>query len=477
MEEKKQIRSSIVYTKNLVLTNNINKSFFQLHEVVSAKNIGLYHSFGHEVDTKKIIEILLAMKKRVYLPSIVGRGLCFSRIESVHEVQPGKFGVSEPLKNSQKIDVEKLDLIVVPCVAVDEERNRLGRGGGYYDRLIAQYDVKKTVSLVSENQIFKSLPVQDHDKKIDIIISEKRVLSDSSSQPKILNGTYAAHEVAGEIKNEIVQRGIAPKLAVILMGSSPASIAYVNMKRRRCEQVGIKCDILCYGNQVLQKQILDVIGQLNNDSKVNGILVQLPLPGHIDTEQVLNSVSKEKDVDGLSNENQKNFGSNQFSFVPCTPKGIVRLLEFYGISAMKKKVVIVGTGRLVGAPLSKLLRKNNIDLVLCDKRTKNIKEKIKQGDIIVSATGVANLIGADCVKHGAVILDAGCAKVGGKLVGDVDFNSVISRCSNITPVPGGIGPMTIAMLLENVLTAYKRQNIDSDDLLVTQELRRFSFHL
>ena len=278
----------------------------------------------------------------------------------------------------------------------------------------------------------------------------------------ILDGKSLSKKIREEIKSEIEnfkKRGFRnPALAVILVGNDPASEIYVNNKRKACEKVGIKSLFYHLPEDVSEEKLLGLIYELNQDEEVDGILVQLPLPKHIDQTKVILSISPEKDVDGFHPENMgKLVAQIDDGFIPCTPLGIDMLLKHYGIEPKGKDVTIVGAGFIVGRPLALLLLWRNATVSVCHIHTKDIRKFTKDADILISATGVPHLIKADMVKDGAVVIDVGISRLNGKIVGDVDFENVKEKASAITPVPGGVGPMTVTALLLNTLKAYKRK--------------------
>ncbi|HHT51298.1 MAG TPA: bifunctional methylenetetrahydrofolate dehydrogenase/methenyltetrahydrofolate cyclohydrolase FolD [Eubacteriaceae bacterium] len=274
---------------------------------------------------------------------------------------------------------------------------------------------------------------------------------------KILDGKGLAKDIREKIKAEVnnikIAKGIVPGLAVVLVGQDPASVSYVSMKERACLEGGFYSEVHRLDEDTSQGEILSLIDELNNNDKIHGILVQLPLPGNIDEKIVNERIEPKKDVDGFNPINLGKLFLKTPGFIPCTPKGIIRLLKHYDISIEGKNAVVVGRSDIVGKPTATLLLHENATVTLCHSRTKNLSSYTKEADILVSAIGKPNFITSSMVKKGAIIIDAGTSKVGNKLVGDVDFQGVIEKVDKITPVPGGVGPMTIAMLLENTLEA------------------------
>jgi len=282
------------------------------------------------------------------------------------------------------------------------------------------------------------------------------------NRPLILDGKSISEKIREEIRKEVesfTSAGLRkPGLAVILVGDDPASQIYVKNKINACRKVGIESFFYHLKRNTTTEELLDVIAELNSKEEVDGILVQLPLPEQIDQREVILSISPDKDVDGF---HPKNMGmlvaQAEDGFIPCTPLGIDLLLKHYGIEVQGKDVVIVGAGFIVGRPLSLLMLWRNATVTVCHIHTRDITKFTREADILVSATGVPHLIKEDMVKKGAVVIDVGISKVDGKIVGDVDFERVKEKASAITPVPGGVGPMTVTGLLLNTLKSYKKR--------------------
>ena len=245
-----------------------------------------------------------------------------------------------------------------------------------------------------------------------------------------------------------------PGLAVIIVGDDPASRVYVNNKKKACEEIGILSEEYALPAETTEEELLGLIDKLNNDKKISGILVQLPLPKGIDEEKVLNRINPKKDVDAFHPVNVGKIMVGNFDFVPCTPAGVMELIAESGIDISGKECVVVGRSNIVGKPMSMLLLHKNATVTICHSRTKNLSEVVKGADVVVAAVGKAKFVTADMVKEGAVVIDVGINRMdNGKLCGDVDFDAVAPKCSYITPVPGGVGPMTIAVLMQNTLKA------------------------
>ncbi|WP_297810587.1 bifunctional methylenetetrahydrofolate dehydrogenase/methenyltetrahydrofolate cyclohydrolase FolD [uncultured Helicobacter sp.] len=281
---------------------------------------------------------------------------------------------------------------------------------------------------------------------------------------QILDGKALAQQIEAEIKSKVEglsQKGITPGLAVILVGNDPASQSYVNMKAKACKRTGIYSITHEMPENIAQDSLLQTIQMLNLNPNIDGILVQLPLPKHIDTTAVLETIAPHKDVDGFHPFNMGRIFANLESFTPATPMGVLTLLEHYKIPIQGKNVVIVGASNIVGKPLGALFLNKNATITLCHIYTKDLIQHTKKADILCVAVGKPNLITQEMVKEGAIIVDIGISKLpNGKIVGDVDFENVAPLCEFITPVPGGVGPMTIASLLQNTLKSAKlRANV------------------
>ena len=277
---------------------------------------------------------------------------------------------------------------------------------------------------------------------------------------EMMDGKLVTAEVRKNTAIEIAEfkekYGITPGLAVILVGNDPASAVYVRNKHKGCLEVGINSYEIKMPEETTEQELLQEISKLNDDEKVHGILVQLPLPKHISEDRILNSISPRKDVDAFHPENVGKIMLGKYAFLPCTPAGVMELLSFYNIEIEGKECVVLGRSNIVGKPMSQLLLAKNGTVTVCHSRTKNLSEVTKRADILVVAIGRAKFVGKEMVKDGAVVIDVGINRLpDGKLCGDVDFDEVSSVASMITPVPGGVGPMTITMLLKNTLTAAK----------------------
>ena len=276
---------------------------------------------------------------------------------------------------------------------------------------------------------------------------------------KIIDGNAVSKKIREEIREEVEKLksvGVHPGLAVVLAGDNPASRVYVKNKGEACRSAGIHSEEHKLPADVKESELIDIINRLNKDPRINGILVQLPLPLHINKELVLKSISPDKDVDGFHEINMGRLFIGQEGLIPCTPFGIIKLLEYYNIPVEGKFAVVVGRSNIVGKPVAMMLLHRNATVAICHTRTKNLKEVCLMGDILIAAAGRQGMITGDMVKEGAVVIDVGINRMdNGKLTGDVDFESAVKKAGWITPVPGGVGPMTIAMLLYNTLKAAK----------------------
>ncbi|MCR6572493.1 bifunctional methylenetetrahydrofolate dehydrogenase/methenyltetrahydrofolate cyclohydrolase FolD [Campylobacter insulaenigrae] len=277
----------------------------------------------------------------------------------------------------------------------------------------------------------------------------------------LLDGKQLSNQIKDKLKNEVIElknKGIEPCLAVILVGEDNASTTYVNSKARACEQCGIKSLVYKLDVNTTQNELFALINTLNHDDSVDGILVQLPLPKHINKDMILESISFNKDVDGFHPFNVGNLNLNlRGGFLPCTPLGVMKLLKHYSIKLEGADVVVIGASNIVGRPMATLLLNANASVSICHIYTKDLKAYTKNADVIIVAAGCPDLLKEDMVKDGVVVVDVGINRVDGKIVGDVDFDNVSKKTSFITPVPGGVGPMTIAMLLENTIKSAKNR--------------------
>ncbi|SRR5690554_228989 len=274
----------------------------------------------------------------------------------------------------------------------------------------------------------------------------------------ILDGKKTSENLMKQLAKEVAALDDVVTLTLILVGRDPASQVYVNNKQKACMEVGINVEFHHLEENATQKEVLKIIEEANQNEKIHGILVQLPLPSHLDEEVIINAINPLKDVDGLTLTNQGKLFTGMEAIHPATPKGIMTLLQKYFIEISGKNVVVVGRSKLVGKPIAMLMLQKNATVTIAHSRTQNLKEVTKRADILVVAVGKPNFITADMVKKDAVVVDVGINKVEGKIVGDVKYSEVKEVASYITPVPKGVGPMTIYSLLENIIQSYKLLN-------------------
>jgi methylenetetrahydrofolate dehydrogenase (NADP+)/methenyltetrahydrofolate cyclohydrolase len=275
----------------------------------------------------------------------------------------------------------------------------------------------------------------------------------------IIDGKALAAKIRLELKEKVEKEKITPGLAVIFVGEDEASKIYVRNKNKACEEVGIKFKEFRLPSNVTREQLIDVIEKANKENEINGILLQSPIPKELDIQEAFGKILPEKDVDGFNPKNIGLLTIGSPNFIPCTPKGIMKMFEEYNIDLQGKKAVILGRSNIVGKPMAQCLLSKNATVTICHSKTEEIEKEIKEADVLIAAIGQAKFVKADMVKEGAVIIDVGMNRdENGKICGDVDFENVSKKTSLITPVPGGVGPMTIAMLLENTIKAYEQQN-------------------
>lgn len=276
----------------------------------------------------------------------------------------------------------------------------------------------------------------------------------------IIDGKSISAEIRTELLDEVkelIKENKQPGLAVVIVGEDPASQTYVRSKAKACKDIGMHSEVYELPADIPQGQLLEKIDELNSDPRIHGILVQLPLPKSIDEQAVIKRIAAEKDVDGFHILNAGKLLVGQTGFVPCTPAGCIELIKRTGQSLAGKHVVVIGRSNIVGKPVSILALNENATVTICHSKTVDLKNIVKQADIVIAAVGKPKMITADMIKEGAIVIDVGINRVDGKLVGDVDFEQVKERTSFITPVPGGVGPMTITMLLKNTVEACKNR--------------------
>ena len=280
------------------------------------------------------------------------------------------------------------------------------------------------------------------------------ICNNSDIQNKIIDGRLIARNIESSISEKVIklkQSGIVPAISVILVGDNPASVVYVRNKERAAQRCGILSKKDIYPESLTEKELINKIEELNNDPLIHGILVQLPLPSHIGEKKITEAISPAKDVDGFHPLNVGKIFTENAPFYPCTPYGILKMLDYYDIPVKGKNCVIIGQSNIVGKPLAVMLMNRFATVSSLNIFTKDVKSIASKADVLISATGKAHLIDDGYVKDGAVVIDVGIANIGGKICGDVNFDKVINKVSKITPVPGGVGPLTVAVLMENTV--------------------------
>ena len=280
---------------------------------------------------------------------------------------------------------------------------------------------------------------------------------------QIIDGKKVSAEVKEQVRQETLrlkeEHGVTPGLAVVIVGDDPASRVYVNNKKKACELVGFRSEEYALPASATQEELLDLVHKLNEKEDINGILVQLPLPKHLDDKAVIEAINPVKDVDAFHAVNVGKIMLGEYDFLPCTPAGVMEMLHSYSIPVEGRECVVIGRSNIVGKPMGMLLLHENGTVTISHSRTKNLKEVCARADILVAAVGIPKFVKADMVKEGAVVIDVGMDRdENGRLCGDVDFENVKEKCSFITPVPGGVGPMTIATLMKNTIKACRLQN-------------------
>ena len=278
----------------------------------------------------------------------------------------------------------------------------------------------------------------------------------------IIDGKALAQEIRNDLKlevQELKEKGINPKLAVIMVGEDKASEVYVRNKSKACNELGIEFEEFIKGNETTQKELIDLIDELNKREDIHGILLQSPIPKNLDIREAFNRIDSKKDVDGFNPINVGKLAIGEDCFISCTPYGVIKMLEAYNIEIEGKRAVVIGRSNIVGKPVAQCLLNKNATVTICHSKTKEIEKITKDADIIVTAMGKPKFLKADMVKEGATVIDVGINRIeNGKITGDVDFEEVSKKTSYITPVPGGVGPMTIAMLMNNIVKAAKNQS-------------------
>ncbi len=275
----------------------------------------------------------------------------------------------------------------------------------------------------------------------------------------ILDGRLVSNQIKEKLKEEINKLNIKPKVIDIQIGYNESSEVYIKSKEKACNEIGITFECRRFDETVEENVIVEEIKKINNDKTVNAILIQAPIPSKYNTKTLIDTINPDKDIDGLTTTNIGRLVNDSPSFVPCTPLGIMELLKYYNINVEGKNVVIVGRSFLVGMPLFHLMLKSNATVTICHSKTKNLEEQTKKADILIVSVGKKHLVNFDMVKEGSIVIDVGITKENGRIYGDVDFENVKEIANHITPVPGGVGPMTVAMFLSNIVKSYKNQQL------------------
>ncbi len=277
----------------------------------------------------------------------------------------------------------------------------------------------------------------------------------------IIDGIKLSEKIQLELKERVdilKKQNIKPQITVIRVGRNPASIIYIKYKRAACEKIGIKFNEIILNENIEEKELIQVIEEQNKNNAIHGILVQFPLPDHIDQIKIMNAIKPEKDVDGLNEKNNQKLIQGKGVLVPCTPKGIMRIFTEYNINLKNKEVVVIGRSKIVGAPMATMLRNAGANVIVCHTETKDIPSETRRADIVIVAAGSPLLLKEDMVKEGVVVVDVGITRIDNKIIGDVDYKKIKDKSKYITPNPGGVGPMTITMLLSNLILACENKD-------------------
>ena len=423
-----------------------------------ANSIGLYCSTEYEVQTNNLINCFLKQNKIVSIPKVISENeFTFKQILKENDLQRGYFDILEPQGSCNQVSITDIDVVILPCRAVDIFGNRVGYGKGFYDRFLNTYFGIK-VCLAFDFQVYPFIISQEHDQNADYTVTQTRIIDHkfnlNNNYKKIINGVAQASFVFEKYKNIVFNNKIKPTLAVVFVGDNHASRTYVQAKEKKCKDIGVDVVLEHTVSDISQNKLLEKISFFNNNKAIDGILIQLPLPEKLDTRKIINEIVIDKDVDCLTEKNRTLLNIGKQKFVPCTPKGILNLLSLHIKNFDNKKIVLVGNGFLVNNPLYKIFYNKKINCIVCDKSTKDISKYTKYADIIISATGVANIINSTNIKKNVILIDAGTTFYNNRTVGDIDFLDVIDSVGLITPVPCGVGPMTVAMLAVNVVESY-----------------------
>ncbi|MBT4804625.1 5-formyltetrahydrofolate cyclo-ligase [Candidatus Woesearchaeota archaeon] len=426
-----------------------------------------YYQKGNEANLNGLMNSLLNFQvKKVILPKTNKDDFSMKiyQINNLSEdLEEGAFEIMEPKKNCLEINKEEVDIVFVPGVAFDLAGNRLGHGLGYYDRFLKDFKGIK-VGIAYDFQIVDSIKVKSHDVPVDYIITEKRIIKTNQNKKEnkmrpLLSGKEVSERILIELKEKVKKLKDKPTLAIVSVGENSASKIYIKKKLKTAEKIGVKARHYKLNEETKESELLGLIEKLNKDENVDGFIVQLPLPKQINENKVIDSINPKKDVDGFHPINMGKIflglSDEEKDMIPATPYGIMKMIEHYNLDLEGKKAVIIGRSNIVGKPMAQLMLMKNATVTMAHSRTKDIAEHTKTADIIVVAVGKEKLLTAEMVKEGAIIIDVGMNRTEeGKIVGDVDFENVKEKTSFITPVPGGVGPMTVTMLLYNLVKAH-----------------------
>ena len=464
-----ELRKNIKLERDSMSNNEVILKSKQIKERIltfslfnQSNSIMFYYQKGNEVNLNGLMSSQLNHQKRkIILPKTNKDDFSMKsyQINNLSEdLENGAFGIMEPKKDCLEINTEQIDLVFVPGVAFDLAGNRLGHGLGYYDRFLEDFNGIK-VGVAYDFQIVDSIKVKSHDVPMDYVITEKRVIKTNREQNKmgqLLSGKELSEKILTALKEKVEILENKPTLAIVSVGEDLASKIYIKKKLKIAEKIGVKARHYKLNEETKEEELLGLIEKLNKDDNVDGFIVQLPLPKQINENKVINSINPRKDVDGFHPINMGKIFLEIFEeetdMIPATPYGIMKIIEYYNLDLEGKKVVIVGKSNIVGKPIAQLMLMKNATVTIAHKKTNNLAEHTKDADIIVVAVGKEKLITADMVKEGVIVIDVGMNRTEeGKIVGDVDFENVKEKASLITPVPGGVGPMTVTMLLYNLV--------------------------
>jgi len=469
MLRMKELRKNIKLERDSTSNNEIILKSKQIIERIltfslfnQSNSTMFYYQKGNEVNLKGLMNSqLIHQKRKIILPKTNKNDFSMKsyQINNLSEnLENGAFGIMEPKEDCLEINKEQIDLVFVPGVAFDLAGNRLGHGLGYYDRFLEDFKGIK-VGIAYDFQMVDSIKVKSHDVPMDYVITEKRVIKTNREQNKmgqLLSGKELSEKILTALKEKVEILENKPTLAIVSVGEDLASKIYIKKKLKIAEKIGVKARHYKLNEETKEEELLGLIEKLNKDDNVDGFIVQLPLPKQINENKVINSINPRKDVDGFHPINMGKIFLEIFEeetdMIPATPYGIMKIIEYYNLDLEGKKVVVVGKSNIVGKPIAQLMLMKNATVTIAHKKTNNLAEHTKDADIIVVAVGKEKLITADMVKEGVIVIDVGMNRTEeGKIVGDVDFDSVKEKASFITPVPGGVGPMTVTMLLYNIV--------------------------